>query len=135
MKRPIDLARLLARKAERDLLAAARLVQMGGPFDVACFHIQQAAEKYLKAYLDARTVDYPRTHDLDDLLDRCLAHDPDLESLRAQLRELEPYAVQVRYDDTYEPTLPEAERGLTIVRELRNRVIAATPDLGPGTVA
>ena len=46
-----DLARGWFRKGDSDL-ATARLVAAGaGPYDTACFHAQQAAEKYLKGFL------------------------------------------------------------------------------------
>ena len=40
-------------KAEHDLEAATRILQdeHGCPYDTACFHCQQAVEKYLKAAL------------------------------------------------------------------------------------
>lgn len=40
--------------------------------DAVAFHIQQAAEKLLKALLASRSIEYPRTHDLEALLDLAL---------------------------------------------------------------
>jgi HEPN domain-containing protein len=48
-----EVLRRWVRKAEHDL-EAARLILAGGsncPYDTACFHCHQAAEKYLKALL------------------------------------------------------------------------------------
>jgi hypothetical protein len=67
---PLDLARTLALKADHDIQAVELLMNEGAT-DVICFHLQQAAEKILKAYLQANSVDFPRTHDLDALLDIC----------------------------------------------------------------
>ena len=36
-----------------------------------CFHAQQASEKFLKAYLIHKDIDFPKTHDLDFLLMEC----------------------------------------------------------------
>lgn len=36
---------------------------------VAAFHCQQAAEKYLKAFLTWHGVEFPKTHDIGVLLD------------------------------------------------------------------
>ncbi len=36
-------------KAESDLSAARRILEGEGPYDRACFHLQQAAEKFLAA--------------------------------------------------------------------------------------
>lgn len=38
-------------KADSDLADARRTIASEGPYDTACFHAQQAAEKYLKGYL------------------------------------------------------------------------------------
>ena len=36
--------------------------------DIICFHSQQSAEKYLKAYLVFLDQDFPKTHALEDLV-------------------------------------------------------------------
>ena len=53
-------------KAEADLRIARHAHAMADPpgHDAACFHAQQAAEKYLKALLQERVCPFPRTHDL-----------------------------------------------------------------------
>jgi HEPN domain-containing protein len=38
-------ARRWLAKADSDLMAARRLLDGGGPYDAACFHAQQAAER------------------------------------------------------------------------------------------
>ncbi len=45
------LARGWFRKGDSDLADARRTVASEGPYDTACFHAQQAVEKYLKGYL------------------------------------------------------------------------------------
>ncbi len=45
MKDKVDHARGWFRKADSDLADARRTVSSEGPFDTACFHAQQAAEK------------------------------------------------------------------------------------------
>jgi hypothetical protein len=47
MSTPTDLVRGWFRKADSDLQTARTLVASAGPYDTACFHAQQAAEKYL----------------------------------------------------------------------------------------
>ena len=46
-----ELARGWFLKAESDLITARHMVESDGPYDTACFHAQQAAEKYLKGLL------------------------------------------------------------------------------------
>jgi HEPN domain-containing protein len=62
-----------------------------------CFHAQQAVEKALKAVLLARRVEFPLTHDLEELL--AILSDAGI-SVPADLQEagaLTPYAVETRY--------------------------------------
>lgn len=65
--------------------------------DLVCFHCQQSAEKYLKAYLQELGATAPRTHDLDVLLNLLLPHEPSLKSLQRGLNSLSRFAVDYRY--------------------------------------
>src|SRR5262245_23375155 len=88
------------RKAEEDWKGARRMAAERPPLrDLACFHCQQAAEKYLKALLQETGAAVPRTHDLEDLLDLLLRHDATFARLRRRLRFLYRYAVDYRYPD------------------------------------
>lgn len=65
-----DLAVLLLLKAAEDELAVDRLASdQSMPDAVVGFHLQQAAEKLLKAALAERGEDIRKTHDLSYLLD------------------------------------------------------------------
>lgn len=68
--------------------------------DHVCFLCQQAAEKYLKAFLQENAVAFPKTHDLPDLLALATPVDPALGRLLPQLRGLTDYAVDFRYPGT-----------------------------------
>ena len=51
--------------AEEDFSAAKTLISLKKPLLAAvCFHAQQCTEKYLKALLLMKDVDFPKTHDL-----------------------------------------------------------------------
>ena len=111
------------RYAEEDLQAARDAGSRKPPLrNVACFHCQQSAEKYLKAVLQEAGLAVPRTHELEDLLDLLLPHDAALVRLRWSLRSLTPYAVNFRYPGVRATTrrvttaLRQAER---VRRELR----------------
>lgn len=86
-------------KAEDDFRAAeALLYEIEIPVvDAACFHCQQCAEKYVKAYLEEHEIDFPRNHNLMQLLDLCIQLDVGFETIRRPLQSLEHYAVTVRY--------------------------------------
>ncbi len=66
-------------------------------YDAACFHAQQAVEKYLKACLQEADIPFGKTHDLSVLLNLLLPLHPLLERLRPALRVLSAYAVEFRY--------------------------------------
>ncbi len=74
------------------------------PWDIVCFHAQQAAEKALKGFLAFHGRTPPRTHDLVAVLVECAKVDRALSALEGVCRRLTYYAVGGRYpDDLYEP--------------------------------
>ena len=85
-------------KAEEDMEVARTVAALARPKrDAACFHCQQAAEKYLKALLHELGLAVPRTHNLLTLLSLLLPHDATLARFRRGLRSLTRYAVEFRY--------------------------------------
>jgi HEPN domain-containing protein len=117
------------RKGDSDQSAAERVVAGGGPFDTACFHAQQAVEKYLKAVLALTAVEIPRTHNLEELVLRVARSVPGLNSLLGEIVELTPYAVEMRYDFEFWPDAEAAGKALAVVGKVRQAVIMAWPDL------
>src|SRR5437667_8303624 len=102
MKEPLDLSYGLLTKAAHDLRAAEIGIENEAPLDTVAFHVQQCAEK-LKAFLNWKLVQYPKTHALGALLDLAVPHQPDLESFRSRLLAMGSYAVEMRYDDELYP--------------------------------
>jgi HEPN domain-containing protein len=86
-------------KAEGDARTAARELRARTHpnWDAVCFHAQQSAEKYLKAFLQQHGIVPPRTHSLIDLLQACLPFDSSLATQRSSLVLLDRYAVIARY--------------------------------------
>jgi HEPN domain-containing protein len=86
-------------KAEGDYATAARELRARRRpnYDAACFHAQQTAEKYLKAFLQEYRVAFPKTHSLIELLELCLPLDASFEFQRDLLIQLDRYAVRYRY--------------------------------------
>jgi len=118
------------RKAEEDWDGARDLAARRPPLrDLACFHCQQAAEKYLKALLQEIGVAVPRTHDLDNLVLLAMAHDPTLRSLRLRLRTLTRYAVEYRYPSEW-ATTRQMQSALRIAERAR-RALRARLGLPP----
>lgn len=127
MASQIDLARGWMQKADSDRVTIERLVQSQGPYDTACFHAQQAVEKYLKAVLAHAGVVIPRTHDLEDIYNLCLKVAPTLVLDRLELSVLTPYAVQLRYDHTFWPDAQTAQEALDAVERARAAVLTVLP--------
>ena len=89
------------RKAEADFRGALRLASANEPFhDLVAFHCQQSAEKFLKAMLEELGQHIPKTHALDDLLNRLLPWHGTLGSVRRGLLFLTDFAVDPRYPGT-----------------------------------
>ena len=75
--------------------------------EILCFHAQQAVEKALKAVLVDRSIDFPYTHDIEELLAtleetgiRCPVASPEANRLTR-------YAVLTRYPGLSEPVTTE----------------------------
>lgn len=99
IKRPDALLAEWAYKAEQDYITAeamAKKRKLPVP-DVVGFHCQQCIEKYLKAYLVLHKKPFPRTHDLIDILELLVSLDPLIESIRSDLRLLNPFSTIYRY--------------------------------------
>lgn len=126
MKTLADLVEGWLRKAESDLVNAEMCLTAGRSFDTACFHAQQAAEKFLKAYLTAHRIEFPFIHNLEKLIELCAERDPSFASIKSLGQELTPYAVELRYNHEFWPaeeTVSEAlDAALTIKRFVLNRL-------------
>ncbi len=114
-------------KAESDFSTAGRMVESAGPYDTACFHAQQAVEKYVKGLLALHGQAFHQTHNLEELQrvgEMSVTRWP---LTGMDLTELTSYAVQVRYDFEFWPDHKTARQALEIAREVRKRVLAAAP--------
>lgn len=123
MKDKADLVSGWIRKADSDLLALDASLNAGA-LDAACFHAQQAAEKYLKAYLVQQGVEFPLTHNLSKLLELCATINPSFRSLESIAKPLTPYAVEMRYDSEFWPDDQVAEEARTAALAVKDFVLA-----------
>lgn len=84
--------------ADNDLRAAQVLIDVKDPLiGVSLYHIEQAVEKALKAYLIAHDVSFALTHDLKPLLKSCTTLDTNFDQFAADAKEISPYATKSRY--------------------------------------
>lgn len=114
-------ARVMYRAAERDVLTL-RSMTADAPVESFGFHVQQAAEKALKAWLALLGETYPLTHSIETLLDFL----GDRGAATAPFRNLidyTPYAVEFRYMGV-DPDSESIDREdmLTLVQALPERV-------------
>jgi HEPN domain-containing protein len=82
--------------ARKDLSRSRALLNMDDP-EAAGFHLQQAIEKYLKAFLLSHGWRLKRIHDLETLLDDAIEFDPSLEEFRRLTIRVSGYYVAERY--------------------------------------
>ncbi len=105
--------------AEEDFSVAKTLIRQTKPklFSI-CFHAQQCAEKYLKAMLLLKGVEFPKTHDLVSLNTLCNQAGIFTGFNPHDLVELSRHAVETRYPGT-QPTLEEAREAIKIANGIR----------------
>ena len=121
-------AREWIEKAEGDL-ANARLVLRAGkrcPSETVCFHAQQCAEKYLKAYLTFRSLEFPKTHSIQTLLSLMPAAARPKLAVREQAL-LSEYAVGIRYPGPTDISLTEARQAVALARRVRKHLRSLLP--------
>ena len=101
-----------------------KLAKLGIAQDVLreqiCFHAQQAVEKSLKAVLLHFKVDFPFTHDLEELLDTLKIAGISIPSNLNEIGVLTPYAVETRYPG-YWGEISESEVIEALKEEKRKR--------------
>lgn len=108
-------------KAEDDYKLAAYVLTMGenGPFAGVCFHAQQCVEKYIKALLIIHEIDFPKTHDIERLI-QLLPSTILLPIAVSDQALLTTYAVTARYPGDDEPVFrADARHAMTVVRKVR----------------
>jgi len=117
-------------KAESDFLTAERLLCFEEPTtDTICYHCQQCAEKYLKAYLIQCDIEFEKTHNLLHLLELAKKADNDFEAIRNQLIILNDYGVEVRYPgDWFRPSLKDTQEALQKAKEVKEFVSGKLPE-------
>lgn len=107
--------------AEEDLVWAESSLK-GEIWRGVCFACQQSFEKYLKAYLTAYNINFPKTHDLNKLLNLCAKIDQNFEGFHEAGVILTPYVGTTRYPDlgNLEFSSEQANQALKFTKQLKN---------------
>ncbi len=95
------------RIAEKDLRRVERL-RSEDP-ELAAFCLQQAVEKFLKAFLLSQGWHLRRIHNLDALLDDAVAYDDSLETFRAVCQKIAAFYFAERYPFVVETGITETD--------------------------
>jgi len=112
------------RKAESDFKTAAHLLKSSPDLaEGVAFHSQQAAEKYLKAFLVWHQIEFPKTHDIEALLKLAGKVDDKIPEILGDTVILTPYGVDYRYPGEYpEVGMSDAERAFLLADRVRAEV-------------
>lgn len=126
-ERILQKVRQWAALADEDLRVAQHILTLPDecPYRLAAYHGQQCAEKYFKAYLVHREVDFPFTHNMSLLLELCAKSATWAEVLEdAEL--LTRYAITTCYPGEGPEVSPEKARAaVEIAGRVRETVRAA----------
>jgi HEPN domain-containing protein len=90
------------------------------------FHAQQAAEKFIKAFLVCHQIEFSKTHNIALLTQLVASVDPELAKKLAGVDSLTSYAVEFRYPgDLPSVSRNEGEKALRLGEKTRDLILAS----------
>ena len=116
-------------KAEEDMKTAAHTLKLGDecPAGTVCFHAQQCVEKYVKAILALHSIAFPKTHNIETLLE-LVPLGLGVSLTVDEQRRLTLYATVTRYPGDYTPvTLAQAREAVKMARRVRKEIRQLLP--------
>ena len=106
--------------------------------NIVCYNMQQAVEKYLKAYLVANNIEINdnhrehHTHDIAKLIETCKRIDNDFSSLyKIEADRLTDYAVKSRYPASKDASIEDEKEAISITEQVRPFVIKKINRISP----
>ena len=113
-----ELVRDWLTRADHDLRSARALAALVDPLlDTAIYHCQQAAEKSVKAWLQAEDVQIPKTHDIEELIGLASVSNAGFAQHGKAAETLTPYASAFRYPGGFEEPMPSREEFDTALKD------------------
>jgi HEPN domain-containing protein len=97
------------------------------PYEIVCFHCQQAVEKYLKWFLVLHDQEPPKIHDLEELVKRCETIAPVFSALLDKCSYLTEYGVQFRYPSAMQLEKEDMDRALEYAASIREFIRVQVP--------
>jgi len=112
-------------KGRDDLRVAEYLSTMRHPTpdEIICYHCQQSAEKYLKAFIFSHDIEPEKTHDLEYLLEICQKYNTEFLKLLSKLDILNRYSVFPRYPNELEITNEDMKTALSYAKNIQEFVL------------
>ncbi|MCL2074538.1 MAG: HEPN domain-containing protein [Marinilabiliaceae bacterium] len=108
--------------AEQDLSIAknSTITMHPIPVERICNLCQQSAEKDLKGYLFFNDVEFPKTHNLIDLLNMCAQIHTDFENFVRKCQFLTNFAVLPRYPNELQITEDDAKTAIRFAEDIKD---------------
>ena len=126
-----ELVRDWLTRANHDLRSARALASLEDPLlDTAIYHCQQTAEKSVKAWLQSKDDPFPKTHDIEDLVEQASSIHPDFGKLAKAASILTPYVSAFRYPGGFDepmPTREEFDEALQYAQAIYDFVLSLLP--------
>jgi HEPN domain-containing protein len=126
-----ELVRDWLTRASHDLRSSRALASLDDPLlDTAIYHCQQAAEKSVKAWLQWIDDPFPKTHDVEDLVERASGVNPEFRKFAKAASVLTPYVSAFRYPGGFEepmPTRAEFDEALQYAQAIYDFVSSLIP--------
>ena len=112
-------------KGKDDLRAAEYLSTMHHPTpdEIICFHCQQSAEKYLKAFIFSVDIEPEKTHNLKDLLKTCQKYNTEFSTLSSMAFVLTRYAMLPRYPNELNISNEDMKTALSYAKKIQEFVL------------
>jgi len=111
--------------AEMDMSSAKFLRDMHPiPVEIICYHCQQSAEKYLKAYLAYNESEILKTHDLLVLNNLCKKYDEQFLFINEECLRLTDYGVNIRYPYPMDLNKSDMEIALKDSQKIKDFVLS-----------
>jgi HEPN domain-containing protein len=116
---PSQLAAILARKATEDAVALSEFEANSNIADsILGFHAQQAIEKWLKAVLADKGIDFEYTHDLRRLIELVEELGINFPFITGEIVMYTEFAVPLRYEDLLDAEPLDRGAAVTLISEV-----------------
>lgn len=119
-----EMVRQWVERAQDDLGLAEHLLKESLYFNAIGYNSQQAAEKFLKAFLVAHQKPFPKTHDLELLLEIIETLNIGLAESLSEVSKLDDYGADIRYPgDMRMLTFDKAKEAVAIAVLVRDNIL------------